>query len=997
MSKINVFKSSEINSFDIVKIDGKSKTFNLDENNNEGRDFILLYMYVLPSFMSHGIKVGMATCHDGETFWHGISQRIRNQEHELALQPDKYEKHGLTREVIYWGICLDAKNENFKDYNVHSEILYKCAGIAEKEQEWFINVPQEDLIDAFVNCRKDNYVKEVYEPRKEQQDCIDALKLYFNEHPTGDKFLLNCKMRFGKSYTTYKYCEEANLNKILILTFVPAVESSWREDLLHIEKDYEYYTDRELRKENFVLTDKTKPFVVFLSLQNYLGKDNDNNTKAKIKKLQDIKFDLVIFDEYHFGAWNQRTQETLEDFDEKYQEELKKLKNPNVLDKFSIKTDKIICLSGTPFKALARGEFIEDNTFTYSYFDEQKNKYPNSEENDFNVINPKYAHFPDMKILGYNMSQLFGDIANDMLSSDKILNKRYFSLNQFFNTKNNENYALEPEFVYEEQIKVWLEIIKGATIQGKKFPYSNPLLQNYIKHTLWLMPTVNSCIAMTKLLNEDSYFSRYQIINLSGKDVGAGNDAYEYLMDEIKSSENTGKLGSIAITVNKLTIGVTVKPWFSVFVLKDLASPEQYFQAVFRVQTPFVNNGEILKKQCFVYDFNIDRASALLLKYAKQYESEEKKSNPEKLKIAKLIVKYMPIYINGDMEHPISEQVFYQLAEFGDSSGVPLSRKITNIERTTRMADDETISDMLNDKEVSDIIKRVFAHAKFGKNKTNTPPDQSEVGFDSTIRKKGIDDGHKQGLEDYKLYTDFDDVNIQEEFEKKLEELIKQNNPAHEGTDSYKLYANGYKKGYEAGVNAPIKKLQCGKQDGLNFVKNIKDELGKDIVYNKETSSLITNLIHKHLNDLDNIPTEYRSSLYKRWYMDSFKKTCINALKEKMPSEKGKTIEDANNVLRHILARLFEFLYISVYRETTFDEIFKNADPNVFLEAVGIKKNDFEILNKYKIFQEDVLNNYIHEFFINESLGEKLDLSDNNIRRQYRNSFDWFGFGITND
>ena len=215
MNKPYVYRSSDINLYDIVKIDGRSKTFSLDDINNEGRDFILLYMYVLPSFEGHGIKVGMTTCHDGESFWHGISQRIRNQEHELALPPDKYEKHGLQRKVIYWGICLDAKNEEFKDYKVHSEIISKCAGIGEKNQEWFINVDKDDLIDAFINCRKDNYVKEVYNPRKEQQECITALKNYFDEHPTGDKFLLNCKMRFGKSYTTYKYCEEANLNKIL--------------------------------------------------------------------------------------------------------------------------------------------------------------------------------------------------------------------------------------------------------------------------------------------------------------------------------------------------------------------------------------------------------------------------------------------------------------------------------------------------------------------------------------------------------------------------------------------------------------------------------------------------------------------------------------------------------------------------------------------------------------------------------------------------------------
>lgn len=186
--------------------------------------------------------------------------------------------------------------------------------------------------------------------------------------------------------------------------------------------------------------------------------------------------------------------------------------------------------------------------------------------------------------------------------------------------------------------------------------------------------------------------------------MGAGNDAYEYLMNGITESENTNKLGSIAITVNKLTIGVTVKKWSSVFVLKDLASPEQYFQAIFRIQTPYVcRERKNREKDGFVYDFNIDRASALLLKYAEQSENEQ----TTKLQIAKLIVKYMPIFVNGDMSDPISEQAFYELAQYGDSSGIPLSRKITDTTKTTRMLDEETMAEMLNDKEVSDIIKRV--------------------------------------------------------------------------------------------------------------------------------------------------------------------------------------------------------------------------------------------------------------------------------------------------
>lgn len=574
-----------------------------------------------------------------------------------------------------------------------------------------------------------------------------------------------------------------------------------------------------------------------------------------------------------------------------------------------------------------------------------------------------------------------------------MLTKKYFSLNKFFETR-QENNPNEPcTFIYEEEIKKWLEIIKGRSTFGDKFPYSNPqMLQNNV-HTLWLMPTVKSCKAMEKLLKADKYFSRYQIINLSQDGVGAGNDAFEYLMNNISESENTNKLGSIAITVNKLTMGVTVKKWSSVFVLKDLASPEQYFQAIFRIQTPYVVNKVIEKKDGYVYDFNIDRASALLLKYAEQSENEQ----TTKLQIAKLIVKYMPIFVNGDMSDPISEQVFYELAQYGDSSGIPLSKKIVDTTKTTRMLDEETMAEMLNDKEVSNIIKRVFAHAKFGKSKTKTVLAKPEDGFDTKIAQEGRNKGYELGQQDFKKYVDYDDNQVQTEFEKNISDYIKEYCPSEYVDVKATWYANGFKKGYESGVNAPIKKEQCGHDDGVKFVDEVKKKFGEEIKYTSNTRVMIDNFVKGYLNDTKNIPVKYRGMLYRRWYCDSFRWAVKNNLTPVVDPKKGETIEDADNVLKHLLARLFEFLYISVYRETTFMEIFKNADPNVFLEAVGITKKDFEILNKYKVFQEDVLNNYIHDFFVNESLGSKLDLKDEEVRKQYRNSFDWFGFGLEKD
>lgn len=995
---VEVFRSSEINTSDSVSVSGVTSQYFLEDRNDTDKDLILLYMYILPSFQTHGVKVGMAKCRPDETFWHAIKSRIGDQKHELALTDEQYNKYGLKREVIYWGVCVDTNSESFKDYHVHNEIKHTCAGLVERDQEWFTNVPTEELIDAFEACRKKDVRRELYTPRKEQQKVIDDLTKYFNKYPTGHRFLLNCKMRFGKSFTTYKYCEEIGANKILILTFIPAVESSWKDDLSHIGSEYKYFTDNNLKKPDFDLKSHDEPYVIFLSLQNYLGKDkNSNEVKAKIKKLQEVEFDVVVLDEYHFGAWNERTQDTFEDLDKDYQKNLKDTKD--VISKFGIRTKKTICLSGTPFRALARGEFNNESSSTYSYFDEQRNKYLESKDDNVAirnkaVVDPEYSHFPDMCIFGYNMNKLFAELTASCFSDDKLLGNKYFSLNKFFETRKECNSNEEYEFIYEECVKKWLDIIKGKSVYGNKFPYSNTAMMSNSKHTLWLMPTVASCIAMAKIFKEDDYFSRYEIINLSDTSVGAGTKAYDYLIDGITASNNTNKLGSIAITVNKLTIGVTVKEWSSVFVLKDLASPESYFQSIFRIQTPYVKNGEILKKECYVYDFNIDRAASLLLKYA---EETSRETSYTKLQVARLIVKYLPIFVNGDMETPISDKVFYELAEYGDASAVPLSRKIVNTTKTTRIGDDDIISSMLNDPECSEIIKHVFAHAKFGKPKTRTMTTAPENGFNTPYAKAGRDKGYALGMEDSKLFVDFDDEEIQEKYEKYVESYCLEFCPKEYTESQINWYVNGFRKGYEAGVNAPIKKVQCGKDDGLKFVDKIKEKFGENIKYTQSTKGQITNYVNAYLNVVANLPEEYRGMLYKYWYCDSFRKAVRNALTPVVDSKDKNSVEDADNVMKHILSRLFEFLYISVYRETTFNEIFKNADPNVFLEAVGITKEDFKILNKYHIFQEDVLNNYIHDFFVNESLGSTLDLSDEKVKAQYRNSFDWFGFGVSDE
>lgn len=82
------------------------------------------------------------------------------------------------------------------------------------------------------------------------------------------------------------------------------------------------------------------------------------------------------------------------------------------------------------------------------------------------------------------------------------------------------------------------------------------------------------------------------------------------------------------------------------------------------------------------------------------------------------------------------------------------------------MLDEETMAEMLNDKEVSNIIKRVFAHAKFGKSKNKTVPAKPEDGFDTKIAQEGRNKGYELGQQDFKKYVDYDDNQVQMEFEK---------------------------------------------------------------------------------------------------------------------------------------------------------------------------------------------------------------------------------------
>jgi hypothetical protein len=140
------------------------------------------------------------------------------------------------------------------------------------------------------------------------------------------------------------------------------------------------------------------------------------NIKPKNEWLHKVKWDLVVFDEYHFGAWRETAKELFEGEDdavamketraeyavglEEVNEDLGMLSEKET-EFLPITTKAYLYLSGTPFKALATGEFIEEQIFNWTYTDEQRAKEKLAAKNP-SKWNP-YGALPQMRLLTYQM------------------------------------------------------------------------------------------------------------------------------------------------------------------------------------------------------------------------------------------------------------------------------------------------------------------------------------------------------------------------------------------------------------------------------------------------------------------------------------------------------------------------------------------------------------------------------------------------------------------
>jgi hypothetical protein len=701
-----------------------------------------IYAYLIGDKAHEGLlKVGQTT--------RDVKKRIAEQLKTAAIKNYKIE--------------LDESAERddgtlFTDHHVRATLVRK--GFENVELEWMrcsVADVRTVLTELRTGQRLTGTHHEAFPMRPEQAEAVSKTHDYFHSiwnedmHAT-PRFLWNAKMRFGKTFTAYQLARKLRAKRVLVVTFKPAVEDAWQTDLeSHVDFDGWQYLSRKSDTDPTQI-DSTKPVVYFGSFQDLLGRDGVGNIKPKNEWLHLVNWDLVVFDEYHFGAWRETAKELFEGEEETVARKEAKLEYAagleGVNEDLSVLSEKeteflpittraYLYLSGTPFKALATGEFIEEQIFNWTYTDEQRAK------EEFAAKNPgkwnPYGALPQMRLLTYQMP-------DELLAIASAGEFDEFDLNEFFAAFGSGKKA---QFKHKGDALKWLDIIRGSyapqmteslkTGTRPPFPYSDIRLLPYLQHSFWFLPNVAACHAMANLLAEkhNTFWRGYEVIVAAGASAGIGLDA----LPPVRSAIGSGfKTKTITLSCGKLTTGVTVPQWSSILMLRNLKSPETYFQAAFRVQSPWSiknpngdnpNEEEILKPVCFVFDFAPTRALRQLSEYGIGLSPNER--NPENA--VKDLVSFLPVlaYDGANMTQ-IDAGGILDIAMAGTSATL-LARKwesalLVNV-------DNDTLRRVLDNPEAMAAVERIEGWRALGDNIIETIINKSDKVKD--LKKKAKD------------------------------------------------------------------------------------------------------------------------------------------------------------------------------------------------------------------------------------------------------------------
>lgn len=589
----------------------------------------------------------------GDTY-RSVSKRLEEWKLFFPELEKKYENKAIINEKVY-----------FRDYSIHQ---YLEEDLKKKRlmpvdlgegtyysREFFKDIEIEDIDNAIEDI-KNNYNKntnkydyyrldnklsqkyhykrgETWTLRPNQKEAVDNFEKAVKN---GRKnLLMYAVMRFGKSFTSLCCALKMGAKLVLVVSAKADVKEEWKKTVESAGNFHEYIflesSDLEKNegaiKENLL---ENKKIIVFLTLQDLQGEDIKNKHKELLSK----QVDLLIVDETHFGARAESFGKILNNsgYDVSDEKKLKKFKekdDENIDVKEvdeeikKIKARVRLHLSGTPYRILMGSEFQKEDIISFVQFSDivkeqeewDKNNLNKDEINEWD--NPYYG-FPQMIRFAFNPNK---SSRKKMEALKK--NGINFTLSKLFEpqsiTKDDEKKY--KKFINKNEILDLLQVIDGSKEDDELLgflDYNKIKNGKMCRHMVMVLPYCASCDAMEELLkNKKDIFKNlgeYKVINISGVDALKKYKKPNDIKNKIKECEIANQK-TITLTVNRMLTGSTVEQWDTMLYFKDTSSPQEYDQAIFRLQNQYIRTlyneekviKENLKPQTLLVDFAPDR------------------------------------------------------------------------------------------------------------------------------------------------------------------------------------------------------------------------------------------------------------------------------------------------------------------------------------------------------------------------------------------------------
>lgn len=553
---------------------------------------------------------------DEETFFRdfAVHKFLETEIHKTRLLPDSLES------IPYYS------NEFFKDTQVE-ELDDAIADIQETYENNDTKYQFYKFEDSHIPIVHTYKRTESYTPRPNQQETIETFKKAIKKGR--NNLLMYAVMRFGKSFTSMCCAIEMNAKIVLIVSAKADVKEEWKKTVeSHIKFDgFSFLDSNSLLESETIIKEKleaNEKVALFLTLQDLQGDD----IKSKHKEVFENQIDLLLIDETHFGARALEYGKVLKELKSKKELKSETKLNDESLDNLDETTKTInskirIHLSGTPYRILMNSEFTTDDIIAFYQFtniadDQQEwdNQYL-TKDNTKEWENPYYG-FPQMIRFAFNPNES----SRQKMEELKKLGVTY-AFSELFRPKSilkDTKTELHKKFVHEQEIIDLLNVIDGTKNDDNLLSfldYDKLKEGKMCRHIVCVLPYRASCDAFESLIksNEFKNLDSYELINISGVENEKIFKDTQSVKSKIEKCESENKK-TITLTVNRMLTGSTVPQWDTMLYLKDTASPQEYDQAIFRLQSQFIKNykepnGDSvkynMKPQTLLVDFNPNR------------------------------------------------------------------------------------------------------------------------------------------------------------------------------------------------------------------------------------------------------------------------------------------------------------------------------------------------------------------------------------------------------